>query len=590
MKRKKRGGSLKTQILRLISITLIGVLITGVFSFGTIINSNRNSYDEWCLENLSMFETTFTQQYYKVLSLISAYEYNENIQKYLTQEESSYAVDTLSLTDLKRTMNKYAVSDEVLMDTYLLNDSGTLLSYVQYYNDDKFRQFTDICRNSPDETLISDIFLLGTDSCFAIARPIHKFERTGLGYFLTDELIGTSIFTVKTDFILKAMEPFLEKNCQVYLLNQDNTLMLAPENQRLINSKVAKSLGTLADSPSNITILNQNGYTLSTKTVTENGWKLVIVTPLRERLFGNTLAFSWLLIWPALLFCTFFIALSLIRNVNSFIHSLIAHMDKIGAGDLKAKLEPAETPEFLQITTGLNNMMDNINILMENNINLSTKLYREETQKAQAMLLALQSQMNPHFIYNTIECIKNIGICYDVKEIEQLSTALSVVLRYSLNKENIVTISREMECISNFITIQTIRFENKYEIIYDIDPNLMEYPILRLSLQPLVENAMKHGLEGKTGPCVLHIHIFADEQYLYMEVKDNGIGMEPEQVTALLHDQGSSGSVAISNLLHRLRIFYEDHAGLKIDSTPGEGTSMLIYIAKNSINFSKNSI
>lgn len=120
--------------------------------------------------------------------------------------------------------------------------------------------------------------------------------------------------------------------------------------------------------------------------------------------------------------------------------------------------------------------------------------------------------MNPHFLYNTIECIKNIGICYDVKEIEQLSTALSGVLRYSLRQENIVPVEQEMECIRNFITIQTIRFEDKYEIIYETDESLLKYPILRLSLQPLVENAMKHGLEMKNGQCILYIRVYEDEK------------------------------------------------------------------------------
>lgn len=179
----------------------------------------------------------------------------------------------------------------------------------------------------------------------------------------------------------------------------------------------------------------------------------------------------------------------------------------------------------------------------------------------------------------------------DVKEIEQLSTALSGVLRYSLRQENMVPVRQEMECIRDFITIQTIRFEDKYEIIYQTDDSLMDYPILRLSLQPLVENAMKHGLESKKGQCVLHIRIYGDETTLYLQVEDNGTGMGEEKIAEILSGEKSrTGSVAVSNLISRLQLFYGTDAGLTIDSTPGKGTSMLIHIKKKSIEKEKKYI
>ena len=333
------------------------------------------------------------------------------------------------------------------------------------------------------------------------------------------------------------------------------------------------------------------GYAFNGKLINSNGWKLVVITPERERNFYDVSAFGWLLVWPGLLLCIFFFAFPLVRDLNSFVYKLMEHMEKIGDGDLKGKLVPAGKKEFRQIADGLNTMMDRINALMDKNISLSTRLYREEAEKTNAMLFALQSQMNPHFLYNTIECIKNIGICYDVKEIEMLSTALSGVLRYCLREENIVPVAQEMECIKNFITIQTIRFEDKYEIIYETEDSLMRYPILRLSLQPLVENAMKHGLEMKNGRCILKIRIYEDEEKVYLQVEDNGSGMDREKVEEILSGRKSaSGSVAVSNLITRLYLFYGDKAGLKIDSFPGRGTKMVIYINKNSMEIEKNYI
>ena len=143
--------------------------------------------------------------------------------------------------------------------------------------------------------------------------------------------------------------------------------------------------------------------------------------------------------------------------------------------------------EFNQITDGLNHMMESVKQLMDRNIQLTTGLYKEEAEKSKAMLFALQSQMNPHFLYNTIECIRNIGVCYDVKEIEEQSMLLSAVLRHSLQQENSVCIGQELECIKQFVLIQTIRFEDKFQVYYKVQENLMDRNILRLSLQPLVK-------------------------------------------------------------------------------------------------------
>lgn len=119
----------------------------------------------------------------------------------------------------------------------------------------------------------------------------------------------------------------------------------------------------------------------------------------------------------------------------------------------------------------------------------------------------------------------------------------------------------------------------------------MRYPILRLSLQPLVENAMKHGLEMKNGRCILKIRIYEDEEKVYLQVEDNGSGMDREKVEEILSGRKSaSGSVAVSNLINRLYLFYGDKAGLKIDSFPGRGTKMVIYINKNSMEIEKNYI
>lgn len=595
MKKKTDINSLKFQIVILIVIVVAGVTLAGSYSFLTVMRSNNSKYDEWCSDEIAVFENSYRDKYYKIQSIMAACGYNENMQRLLSgAEESAYEILT-PIDNMEKNlllmMYNYTELDESLLDVYIKDKSNRLFSYTIYHNDEKLYKFMEESSGDNSEN-VSDIFEIGNFSCFAIAEPIRKFEEKGTKFSLSEnKIIGTSIFTVKTDFMMQNIKRISHKSSRVYLLDKNGNIMLEPEGQEPLEGNLAKAIRNWEIGAEKMSTMVTEGYAFNGKLINSNGWKLVVITPERERNFYDVSAFGWLLVWPGLLLCIFFFAFPLVRDLNSFVYKLMEHMEKIGDGDLKGKLVPAGKKEFRQIADGLNTMMDRINALMDKNISLSTRLYREEAEKTNAMLFALQSQMNPHFLYNTIECIKNIGICYDVKEIEMLSTALSGVLRYCLREENIVPVAQEMECIKNFITIQTIRFEDKYEIIYETEDSLMRYPILRLSLQPLVENAMKHGLEMKNGRCILKIRIYEDEEKVYLQVEDNGSGMDREKVEEILSGRKSaSGSVAVSNLINRLYLFYGDKAGLKIDSFPGRGTKMVIYINKNSMEIEKNYI
>ncbi len=588
MEKSLETDSLKFQIFLFIVIVIVGVSVAGCYSVMTVIQSNFTRYDEWCAEKITEFEDSYKQKYYKIKSIMDAFGYNENMQRLLSgAEQSSYEVlapiDNME-RDLIIQMYNYTKLDDALVDIYVMDNENNIHSYMVYYNEEKLEQFLSKCSDIRTGR-ISDIFELGKNHCFAIAEPIRRFNDLALEFSSSDkDIIGRSIFTVKTDFLLQELSSFNQGKRSVYVLNQKGEIMLKPYGQKEIDQSILQEMKEWKVDSEGITSMAVGGYVLNARQINENGWKVVVAAPFSEKLFYDASAYGWLLVWPGLLACIIFFAIPIIQDLNIFMTRILEHMEKIGSGDLNAKLGAFQKKEFAQIASGLNAMMERINVLIQRNISLSTRLYREEAEKTNAMLLALQSQMNPHFLYNTIECIKNIGICYDVKEVEELSSALSGVLRYSLRQDNVVKVEQEMECIKDFITIQTIRFENKYCIEYEVDERLLSYPILRLSLQPLVENAMKHGLEMKNGKCVLHIRMFEKDHWIYMQVEDNGTGMKKEKVAELLAGKKEkSGSVGIANLQNRLRLFYGERAALNIESEEGKGTVMTICIKRDGL-------
>ena len=215
--------------------------------------------------------------------------------------------------------------------------------------------------------------------------------------------------------------------------------------------------------------------------------------------------------------------------------------------------------------------------------------------KKQAEIDAMQSQINPHFLYNTLEAIRGEALINGVDEIADMTEALSAFFRYSISqKGNIVTIDDELRNVHNYFLIQQYRFNNKFEIvkIIDEDPQLLECIIPKLTIQPIVENSIFHGLETMMGKGKITIRIQSTEKRVIILISDNGIGMDQETLDALNQSLKSSpmepagGSddrhvgIALLNVHQRIKFFFGEPYGLYVSSTPGIGTDVEIVIPR----------
>lgn len=211
----------------------------------------------------------------------------------------------------------------------------------------------------------------------------------------------------------------------------------------------------------------------------------------------------------------------------------------------------------------------------------------------QAKLSALQSQINPHFLYNTLECIRSEALLYDCDSIARMAKALASFFRYSISKkESIVTIQDELHNIENYFLIQSYRFDDKfsYEIIVSSeDQEVYSYLIPKMSLQPIVENAIFHGLETKASDGKITIRLKTTGQHVLLVVSDNGVGIERERLEQMKESlkgvysgsmpSGESGNgIALANVSQRIRLIFGDDYGLNLYSTKGIGTDVEILL------------
>lgn len=201
----------------------------------------------------------------------------------------------------------------------------------------------------------------------------------------------------------------------------------------------------------------------------------------------------------------------------------------------------------------------------------------------------LQNQINPHFLYNTLENIRARAILDDNAVIADMTEALSRFFRYNISKrEDIVKLSEELDNIRTYIRIQQYRFTNKFDFqifIHDDDPEVMNARIPKMTLQPIVENAIFHGMENKIGKGHIEIHIESDEERVFVLVEDDGVGMSPEELAALQEklaapsdgswaESRTSHGIAMQNINNRLRLIFGELCGLSVSSTEGVGTEV----------------
>lgn len=219
--------------------------------------------------------------------------------------------------------------------------------------------------------------------------------------------------------------------------------------------------------------------------------------------------------------------------------------------------------------------------------------YQKETLMRQVDIARLQSQINPHFLYNALECIRGQALIEGSREIADITQALSKYYRYSVStKGDKVTLKDELDNVKNYMTIQQYRFRGRFSYVlkYDKeDRNVLGTVIPNLTLQPLIENAVLHAFDEMTSGAMLVLRVEKTQSFVEIQVSDNGKGMSPETLEILrnringtasdrtLGDQRHTG-IALQNVNRRLQLFYGEEFGLTVNSSPGSGTDITLIL------------
>ncbi|MGI5899758.1 MAG: sensor histidine kinase [Christensenellales bacterium] len=404
--------------------------------------------------------------------------------------------------------------------------------------------------------------------------------------------LGTGIIILDTHELEKQVNfSEITENSLFMILDQENHIIVS--NKGLLPGELYQNVfwDKAEQEGANDIILYQNKKSIvQCKMIANTGWKIVSVMPMSELASDIAPVFNVSLIIGILTFVLLIaIGSGISRNITQPVTSIVAFLSQVGSMPLKKRLKMPSHNEVGIIAANINQMLDKVEKMTEDTIQVQTELYESKLAEQRADLLALQSQINPHFLYNTLNCLSNIGLAYNVTEVNQIATAIADIFRFSIKGENMVSLMDEIECIHKYILIMNIRYQGKFDVHIDVDDRILPLLTLKMVLQPIVENAMQHGLEQKLGQGELWISgKQIDENKLCFVVEDNGVGMNAQKLALLRKnildyeknkkDSAGSQHVGLGNINKRIALQFGRPFGLSIDSEEGVGTKVTVIL------------
>jgi two-component system sensor histidine kinase YesM len=287
----------------------------------------------------------------------------------------------------------------------------------------------------------------------------------------------------------------------------------------------------------------------------------------------------------------FMLIITVTNRYSNSVMQISKGIKSFGEGQMDVKLDYEQKDELFGIAKQFNKMTTRINNLVntlekqKEDIEIAVNLKRESE------LRALESQINPHFIYNTLDTINWIAIDKNEEEISEMLSTLGSLLRYSIsNIDNMVILESEIQWIKKYMYLQEIRFNNSFECVYNISKEALKFPIHKMLLQPAIENAIIHGFEGVKSGGIIKVAAFLNEDnMLCIEISDNGHGIDEyvlQQIKEYINNDElfDGNNIGVKNIVNRIKLYYLGQAAIDIQSKKGQGTNIKLTLPYKEIS------
>lgn len=313
---------------------------------------------------------------------------------------------------------------------------------------------------------------------------------------------------------------------------------------------------------------------LFVQNVSDSEWKLITISKYKQMMgVYNNITISLITISIMLFILFFFFTKLFLKNIISPINDLVKGMERMEIGKLDTHVQPEGASEVRKMIHSFNKMVRQIGELIASNES-------KEIEKHQEEIRALQSQINPHFIVNTLNTIRFMAQVAKYDSIKNVAESLMKILTSSFKSTNsFYTIREEIELLDSYIYLMKIRYADNFEVEVNVEQDCFHNKIPRLLIQPIIENSISHGFQEKEEIGHITIHIYKKEAIIYFVIEDDGCGMDEEKIRYLLMDKKQcSENIGIANIQRRIKLNYGNEYGITIDSKVGHYTKTTVII------------
>lgn len=383
------------------------------------------------------------------------------------------------------------------------------------------------------------------------------------------------------------------KTGYIFMVSTDGRIVYHPSSNMLSSPIEDTELSWLTlDEPNSLQQWRGEEYLVSYSISNLTGWKTIALVPLKEMATGLAIAQISAIVVMALLILLIIIAVPIAANrITRPMMQLKKAMEKLQTGDLSVRAPVTPGRDEIQLlSVSFNRMAERLNELVNTLYSMELKEVQMQLLQKEATIQALQNQINPHLLYNTLDIIKSIAFLEGVPRIEKMAENLASLYRFTARLEpKEISLEEELEKLKKYLEIIHIRFTKHFESKVYVDEKYLLTPIIKLSLQPIVENAVKYAVEPRNGKAAVLVSAYPDGNDLIIEIADNGVGMDEtilrnlKQQLATITNQIEQGmksyeSLGLTNVHHRLVLYYGKGYGIDIHSFPKQGTVVSVRI------------
>lgn len=596
--KKKQKSSLKNRALSQTAVLIIVTMCIMVTVFYMVFHSRafneRGNYEEENLVNMEAYLNSYLEE---VDSIAKNVNYNYYLQDYLEtviKEEDDY-VDS----GIGKNMRSYEMSSQAFSDTLLsradissimiFGKKKMLLNRSMYTYQKVALDYSKLdwyakAVAKPQDAIITGpnrhSFFDTDDEVISLSREVQSYEN---GTFR-----GVILINLNMNKITEICNSFQEKQENfICIINDKGELVYEQQNGRerfaFDEKENRQELNTaLGKTKESCFRLNYRGekYLVTRTDMKTTGWTLVSMVPYKS-VMAETMAISGVMILAVAitLIVTLLLLNRILTGVVKTLKKLEKYMVQVNPDNMDQRMEILTDDEIGHLSMKFNQMMDRIR-------NLKEQVIEEQEDKRKYELQALQAQINPHFLYNTLDSIIWMAETND-SNIVAMTEALAKLFRISLNKGNEeISLERELEHVKNYLIIQSMRYADKFTYEISAEPGVERCRTIKLILQPIVENCIYHGIKKKRGTGKITIRAYRREQNLIIEVSDDGCGMPEEICRKILSDEieseDISGSgIGVKNVNERIQLRFGKKYGLSYSSEEGVGTTVTYVLPYN---------